>query len=147
MILTHPDRHPSSTFTSNTESLLSLAGRHEPDGRETGSPAQQDPDGEARDVVDAPQGNDGENPTWAPKQRSSSTPSSCPQGGKRSSRCETPLDYVNFLSAENMSADKLFRGIESLRVALTNNPVRQERPSAELFIPREFDRWVSLATC
>ncbi|CAN8032239.1 unnamed protein product, partial [Ixodes persulcatus] len=44
-------------------------------------------------------------------------------GGKRSSRCETPLDYVNFLSAENMSADKLFRGIESLRVALTNNPV------------------------
>lgn len=44
-------------------------------------------------------------------------------GGKRSSRCETPMDYVNFLSAENMSADKLFRGIESLRVALTNNPV------------------------
>lgn len=44
-------------------------------------------------------------------------------GGKRSSRYESALDYVNFLSSEGTSADKLFRGIESLRIALTNNPV------------------------
>lgn len=44
-------------------------------------------------------------------------------GGKRSSRYETAMDYVNFLSSENTSAEKLFRGIESLRIALTNNPV------------------------
>ncbi|KAL3178061.1 hypothetical protein MRX96_038597 [Rhipicephalus microplus] len=44
-------------------------------------------------------------------------------GGKRSSRYESAMDYVNFLSSEGTSADKLFRGIESLRIALTNNPV------------------------
>ncbi|KAH8024999.1 hypothetical protein HPB51_002413 [Rhipicephalus microplus] len=45
------------------------------------------------------------------------------EGGKRSSRYESAMDYVNFLSSEGTSADKLFRGIESLRIALTNNPV------------------------
>ncbi|KAK8777068.1 hypothetical protein V5799_029590 [Amblyomma americanum] len=44
-------------------------------------------------------------------------------GGKRSSKYESAADYVNFLSSETTSPDKLFRGIESLRIALTNNPV------------------------
>ncbi|XP_064482051.1 protein diaphanous-like isoform X2 [Ornithodoros turicata] len=42
---------------------------------------------------------------------------------KRSSRYETPDEYVSYLSLDHMSPEKLFRVIESLRIALTNNPV------------------------
>lgn len=41
---------------------------------------------------------------------------------KRSSRYDTPEEYVGCLDTDR-SPDKLFRDIESLRIALTNNPV------------------------
>ncbi|XP_076362550.1 diaphanous related formin 1 isoform X1 [Tachypleus tridentatus] len=46
-----------------------------------------------------------------------------PPKGSNRSQFDSPENYVRFLSNPEMSLDKLLRGIESLRIALTNNPI------------------------
>lgn len=39
-------------------------------------------------------------------------------------RLDKPADYINYLSTADLSANKLYGCIESLRIALTNNPLK-----------------------
>lgn len=45
------------------------------------------------------------------------------KGSTAKSRLDSPADYINYLSNSDISTDKLFRCMESLRIALTNNTV------------------------
>ena len=39
-------------------------------------------------------------------------------------RLDKPADYINYLNTPDLSVNKLYGCIESLRIALTNNPLK-----------------------